>query len=66
MIFDLCCWTPGAACTVLLIYMFCTDCWLIAAIYTTWLIVDWNTPKRGKFKDATQHAVLPDFDPQVR
>uniref|UniRef100_A0A8P4KQS1 Acyltransferase n=1 Tax=Dicentrarchus labrax TaxID=13489 RepID=A0A8P4KQS1_DICLA len=37
----------GAACTVLLIYMFCTDCWLIAAIYTAWLIVDWNTPKQG-------------------
>lgn len=39
---------PGAACTVLLIYMFCTDCWLIAAMYTAWLIVDWNTPKQGK------------------
>ncbi|KAM3601100.1 uncharacterized protein V6R79_007633 [Siganus canaliculatus] len=37
----------GAACTVLLIYMFCTDCWLIAAIYTAWLIIDWNTPKQG-------------------
>nr|XP_020477710.1 diacylglycerol O-acyltransferase 2 [Monopterus albus] len=37
----------GAACTGLLIYMFCTDCWLIAAIYTAWLIVDWNTPKQG-------------------
>lgn len=38
---------PGAACTVLLIYMFCTDCWLIAAVYTAWLIFDWNTPKQG-------------------
>ncbi|KAG7222810.1 hypothetical protein INR49_016062 [Caranx melampygus] len=37
----------GAACTLLLIYMFCTDCWLIAAIYTAWLIIDWNTPKQG-------------------
>lgn len=37
----------GAACTMLLIYMFCTDCWLIAAIYTAWLIIDWNTPKEG-------------------
>ncbi|KAK5888237.1 hypothetical protein CesoFtcFv8_016754 [Champsocephalus esox] len=37
----------GAACTVLLIYMFCTDCWLIAAMYTAWLIMDWNTPKQG-------------------
>ncbi|CAJ1064533.1 diacylglycerol O-acyltransferase 2 [Xyrichtys novacula] len=37
----------GAACTVLLIYMFCTDCWIIAAMYTAWLIVDWNTPKQG-------------------
>uniref|UniRef100_A0A672YY04 Acyltransferase n=1 Tax=Sphaeramia orbicularis TaxID=375764 RepID=A0A672YY04_9TELE len=38
----------GAACTVLLIYMFCTDCWLIAAMYTAWLIIDWNTPKRDQ------------------
>ncbi|XP_030648954.1 diacylglycerol O-acyltransferase 2 [Chanos chanos] len=37
----------GAACTVLLVYMFCTDCWVIAAMYTTWLIFDWNTPKQG-------------------
>ncbi|KAK1882728.1 Diacylglycerol O-acyltransferase 2 [Dissostichus eleginoides] len=37
----------GAACTVLLVYMFCTDCWLIAAMYTAWLIMDWNTPKQG-------------------
>ncbi|MEQ2180034.1 Diacylglycerol O-acyltransferase 2 [Ilyodon furcidens] len=38
----------GIACTLLLIYMFCTDCWLIAALYTAWLIVDWNTPKQGR------------------
>jgi len=37
----------GAACTVLLIYIFCTDCWVIAAMYTAWLIFDWNTPKQG-------------------
>uniref|UniRef100_A0A3P9D9Q2 Acyltransferase n=1 Tax=Maylandia zebra TaxID=106582 RepID=A0A3P9D9Q2_9CICH len=37
----------GAACTALLIYIFCTDCWLIAAIYIAWLIFDWNTPKQG-------------------
>ncbi|KAJ8266656.1 hypothetical protein GJAV_G00133110 [Gymnothorax javanicus] len=37
----------GAACTVVLVYMFWTDCWLIAAMYTTWLIFDWNTPKQG-------------------
>ncbi|KAF3841490.1 hypothetical protein F7725_007352 [Dissostichus mawsoni] len=27
----------GAACTVLLIYMFCTDCWLIAAMRSSWV-----------------------------
>ncbi|KAG7282640.1 hypothetical protein CRUP_017566 [Coryphaenoides rupestris] len=37
----------GAVATVLLVYMFCTDCWLIAAMYTAWLIFDWNTPKQG-------------------
>ncbi|XP_018610569.1 diacylglycerol O-acyltransferase 2 [Scleropages formosus] len=37
----------GATCTVALIYMFCTDCWIIAAMYTAWLIFDWNTPKEG-------------------
>ncbi|XP_012683166.1 diacylglycerol O-acyltransferase 2 [Clupea harengus] len=37
----------GAACTVLLVYIFCTDCWVIAAMYVAWLIFDWNTPKEG-------------------
>ncbi|KAI4871547.1 hypothetical protein NFI96_030373 [Prochilodus magdalenae] len=37
----------GIASTVLLVYLFCTDCWVIAAIYTAWLIFDWNTPKQG-------------------
>ncbi|XP_061073422.1 diacylglycerol O-acyltransferase 2-like isoform X2 [Conger conger] len=37
----------GAACTVALIYLFCTDFWLIAAVYTVWLIYDWNTPKQA-------------------
>ncbi|XP_028839139.1 diacylglycerol O-acyltransferase 2 [Denticeps clupeoides] len=37
----------GIASTLLLIYVFCTDCWIIAAIYTAWLIFDWNTPKQG-------------------
>lgn len=29
-------------------YTFCTDCWLIAVLYFTWLAFDWNTPKKGK------------------
>ncbi|KAJ7996739.1 hypothetical protein DPEC_G00240150 [Dallia pectoralis] len=37
----------GTASTVLLIYLFCTDLWLIAAMYTAWLVFDWNTPKQG-------------------
>ncbi|RXN04381.1 diacylglycerol O-acyltransferase 2 [Labeo rohita] len=37
----------GIGCSLLLMYMFCTDCWVIAAIYTAWLIYDWNTPKQG-------------------
>lgn len=31
-------------------YIFCTDCWLIAVLYFTWLVFDWNTPKKGKCK----------------
>uniref|UniRef100_A0A8C1Z3D9 Acyltransferase n=1 Tax=Cyprinus carpio TaxID=7962 RepID=A0A8C1Z3D9_CYPCA len=37
----------GIGCSLLLMYMFCTDFWVIAAIYTAWLIHDWNTPKQG-------------------
>ncbi|XP_063058821.1 diacylglycerol O-acyltransferase 2 [Engraulis encrasicolus] len=37
----------GAAATLLLVYIFCTDLWIIAAMYTAWLIFDWNTPKQG-------------------
>lgn len=39
---------PGVACSVILMYTFCTDCWLIAVLYFTWLAFDWNTPKKGK------------------
>lgn len=42
------CVPPGVACSVILMYIFCTDCWLIAVLYFTWLAFDWNTPKKGK------------------
>ncbi|MBN3321665.1 DGAT2 acyltransferase, partial [Atractosteus spatula] len=38
----------GAACTVVLMYVFCTDCWLFAAMYMAWMIFDWDTPTQGK------------------
>ncbi|XP_076875571.1 diacylglycerol O-acyltransferase 2 [Brachyhypopomus gauderio] len=37
----------GMACTVLLVYLFFTDCWVVPALYAAWLIFDWNTPKQG-------------------
>ncbi|KAI2561921.1 DGAT2 isoform 4 [Pan troglodytes] len=37
----------GVACSAILMYIFCTDCWLIAVLYFTWLVFDWNTPKKG-------------------
>lgn len=33
---------------MILMYTFCTDCWLLAVLYFTWLAFDWNTPKKGK------------------
>ncbi|XP_030115698.1 diacylglycerol O-acyltransferase 2 isoform X1 [Taeniopygia guttata] len=37
----------GIACTLILMYILCTDCWAIAALYLAWLVFDWNTPKKG-------------------
>ncbi|XP_038618132.1 diacylglycerol O-acyltransferase 2 [Tachyglossus aculeatus] len=37
----------GIISTGILVYLFCTDCWLIAVLYFTWLVFDWNTPKKG-------------------
>lgn len=37
----------GVGCTAIMIYIFCTDCWLIAALYLAWLVFDWNTPNKG-------------------
>nr|XP_004656318.1 diacylglycerol O-acyltransferase 2 [Jaculus jaculus] len=37
----------GVACSAILVYTFCTDCWLIAVLYFTWLAFDWNTPQKG-------------------
>ncbi|ELW71900.1 Diacylglycerol O-acyltransferase 2 [Tupaia chinensis] len=36
----------GVVCSIILMYTFCTDCWLIAVLYFTWLAFDWNTPKK--------------------
>uniref|UniRef100_A0A8C0FIG1 Acyltransferase n=1 Tax=Bubo bubo TaxID=30461 RepID=A0A8C0FIG1_BUBBB len=37
----------SVACTLILMYILCTDCWVIAALYLAWLVFDWNTPKKG-------------------
>ncbi|XP_044129791.1 diacylglycerol O-acyltransferase 2-like [Bufo gargarizans] len=37
----------GVACTAMLLYLFCTDWWLIAALYLAWLVFDWKTPSKG-------------------
>ncbi|XP_045149023.1 diacylglycerol O-acyltransferase 2 [Echinops telfairi] len=37
----------GVMCSALLMYTFCTDCWLLSVLYFTWLAFDWNTPKKG-------------------
>ncbi|KAB5543200.1 hypothetical protein PHYPO_G00076420 [Pangasianodon hypophthalmus] len=42
----------GIAATVLLLYLLCTDCWVISAVYIAWLIFDWNTPKQGGRRSA--------------
>ncbi|XP_058268396.1 diacylglycerol O-acyltransferase 2 [Hemibagrus wyckioides] len=42
----------GTAATVLLLYLLCTDCWVISAVYIAWLIFDWNTPKQGGRRSA--------------
>ncbi|EPY89497.1 diacylglycerol O-acyltransferase 2 [Camelus ferus] len=41
----------GVTCSILLVYTFCTDCWLISVLYFTWLVFDWNTPKKGQSMD---------------
>lgn len=38
----------GVACSIIFMYIFCTDCWLISVLYFTWLVFDWNTPQKGK------------------
>uniref|UniRef100_G3ST34 Acyltransferase n=1 Tax=Loxodonta africana TaxID=9785 RepID=G3ST34_LOXAF len=37
----------GMAGSIIFMYTFCTDCWLISVLYFTWLVFDWNTPKKG-------------------
>ncbi|XP_044129790.1 diacylglycerol O-acyltransferase 2-like [Bufo gargarizans] len=37
----------GVACTAILLYLFCTDWWLIAALYLAWLVFDRKTPSEG-------------------
>ncbi|KAM3837515.1 diacylglycerol O-acyltransferase 2 isoform 1-T2 [Vipera latastei] len=37
----------GIICTIILIYMLCTDCWIIAVLYLVWYAFDWNTPSKA-------------------
>ncbi|XP_032094367.1 diacylglycerol O-acyltransferase 2-like [Thamnophis elegans] len=37
----------GIICTIFLIYMLCTDCWIIAVLYLVWYAFDWNTPSKA-------------------
>lgn len=48
---------PGVACSAILMYTFCTDCWLIAVLYFTWLAFDWNTPKKGRSATSLPHPL---------
>ncbi|XP_067841735.1 diacylglycerol O-acyltransferase 2 isoform X2 [Heptranchias perlo] len=37
----------GITCTVIFFSIFFTDCWPIAVLYFSWLVIDWNTPNQG-------------------
>ncbi|XP_007906824.1 diacylglycerol O-acyltransferase 2 [Callorhinchus milii] len=37
----------GVSCTLIMLYTFFTDCWPLAAVYASWLVLDWNTPRQG-------------------
>uniref|UniRef100_UPI00398EAD0B diacylglycerol O-acyltransferase 2 n=1 Tax=Pristiophorus japonicus TaxID=55135 RepID=UPI00398EAD0B len=37
----------GITCTIGLSYIFFTNYWPISALYFSWLVFDWNTPKQG-------------------
>ncbi|XP_015684376.1 diacylglycerol O-acyltransferase 2-like [Protobothrops mucrosquamatus] len=39
--------TMGVICTIILIYMLCTDCWIITVLYLVWYAFDWNTPRKA-------------------
>ncbi|KAG5844768.1 hypothetical protein ANANG_G00166210 [Anguilla anguilla] len=38
----------GVACTVLMVYLLFTSLWLFPVLYTIWMLIDWNTPERGR------------------
>ncbi|EMP34283.1 Diacylglycerol O-acyltransferase 2 [Chelonia mydas] len=56
----------GVACTVILMYILCTDCWVIAAVYLAWLVFDWNTPKKVKDHARYKTDLLPKVCPVNR
>ncbi|XP_032879286.1 diacylglycerol O-acyltransferase 2-like [Amblyraja radiata] len=42
----------GIVCSIILFYTFFTNCWPIAALYLSWLILDWDTPNQGGRRSA--------------
>ncbi|XP_067889179.1 diacylglycerol O-acyltransferase 2 isoform X2 [Heterodontus francisci] len=37
----------GITCSIVMLYIFFTKFWPIAALYFSWLVIDWSTPKQG-------------------
>ncbi|XP_059819650.1 diacylglycerol O-acyltransferase 2 [Hypanus sabinus] len=42
----------GVTCTIIFLCIFFTSCWPIAALYFSWLVIDWDTPKQGGRRSA--------------
>lgn len=47
---DVMCLCVGTFCLILMVYLMFTSLWLIPTLYCTWLIYDWYTPEKGKFR----------------
>lgn len=49
--------TSALFCIILMVYLMFTSLWPLSTLYFIWMVLDWETPERGKGNDDIQVSV---------
>lgn len=52
----------GVSCIILMVCLMFTSLWPLSALYFIWLVMDWQTPERGRRKEVKHNALLEEME----